>query len=283
MNENEIYLPQWQQLSDQRRLAIFRQIIRYFVRPLWPVTNIRPLKMQFGETRIDSCQADLNYQTFIFVPGNLTGQFNDGVKSISPFMIARTATAANLWFVGELNPVTGEVNGDQTLLKPYADEIDAFLYRRRNSLDPFATPTQQQSVKELVFQESEAANVALYVHKNWSYAELRRNLRAVGCNLPTHNQWEYSASGNLVPFELPINQDWQTAQFYQSGYGVAFSTAKGQELLNDPGLVKTNPFQLDPSSTTSVANLINVNYELDLPAILPAEFSYRPVINVQLD
>ncbi|WP_125607634.1 hypothetical protein [Lapidilactobacillus bayanensis] len=283
MNEQEIYLPQWQELSNQRRLDIFQQIIRYFVRPLWPVTNIRPLKMQFGQTTIVSCQADLNYQTFIFVPGNLAGQFADGVKAISPFMIARTATAANLLLIGELNVVNGEVNGDQALLKPFASEIDAFLYRRRNSLDPFVKASQTEATSRLVFQETRAEHLSLYVQKDWSYVALRRQLRSVGCNLATKNQWEYSTTGDLTPFELPINQDWQTPDYYQSGYGAAFTTTKNQELLNDPGIVKANPFQIDTSSTTAVLKSINTDYDINLPTNLTPNFVYRPVINVQLD
>lgn len=283
MNEQEIYLPQWQALSNQRRLDIFRQIIRYFVRPLWPVTNIRSLKMQYGQITIDSCQADLNQQTFIFVPGNLQGHFADGIKAISPFMIARTATTADLWLIGELNTITGEIQGDQAALKPYVSEIDAFLYRRKHSLDPFTTTHQFTEAGQLFFQTIAGDNIELAVRKNWSYRELRHHLRAVGCNLATQNQWEYSANGNLSPFELPINQDWLTTDYYQTGYGVAFPTAQNHELLNDSGIVKANPFAVEVDSKEIVAQLINADLEIDLPETLTADFVYRPVINVQLD
>lgn len=283
MNESEIYLPLWQDLTDERRLDIFRQILRYFVRPLWPVTNIRLLKMQYGQMTINTCQADLNYQTFIFVPGNLSANFAGEEKAISPFMIARAATPSNLLFMGHLNVVTGEVVGDQRRLKSFTNEIDAYVYRRRHSLDPFTDMTETAQVDQIIFQETEAESISLYLQKHWQYADLRQELRAVGCNFATKNQWEYSAVGNLNPFELPINQDWTTTRYYQTGFGVGFEPAKNYELLNDRGIVKANPFQLETNSAATVETIVYADVDAAFPEFLTSAYLYRPVISVQLD
>ena len=285
MNENDLYLPTWREISDQRRQLIFEQVLRYFINPLWHVANIRPLQMQYRNQTLLTCQADLNGQTFVFVPGNLRANLNGEEVAVSPFLIARTAVNANHYYLGELNVVNGETFGQMKLLREYQSEIDDYLLRTRQkaSLNPFATPPTTIQTEHLTFGTTESESVPIYLQEKWSYSDLRQFLRRNGCNLPTRNQWEYAATAGVAKFELPLNQDLHSVIYDQMGYGVAFKQARQWELLDDPELIKQNPLFVETSDERELASALFQQYAATYEPILTENLAYRPVFNVQLD
>ncbi|GEL13334.1 hypothetical protein FC15_GL001482 [Lapidilactobacillus concavus DSM 17758] len=285
MNENELYLPTWQELSESRQRTLFEQVLRYFINPLWQVTDIRPLIMQYRRQLLQSFQVELNGQTFLFVPGNLTAHLNSDVVAVSPFMITRTAVNANLYYLGELDMVTGESFGHTRELKSYQSEIEIYLSQinRQPSLDPFATPPQVIQTDHLTFGTTESETVPIYLQQDWSYAELRQALRRDGGNLPTPNQWQAAVTAGFKTFEVPVQQDWSSAVYEQFGYGMAFQQAQPWELLDDVAIVKPNPLSIGISDERELGEALAVNGDRETLAVAFEEMAYRIVFNVQLD
>lgn len=121
ITEEALYWSQWQQLTSEQQRGLFEQMLRYFVHPLWQVGAIQPLQNKRGQ---QTWQVALNGREFYFEPGQLA---RDQQVAVAPFLISADAIPANHYFLGTIDPVSGQPLTNQFALKHYRSEIAAYL------------------------------------------------------------------------------------------------------------------------------------------------------------
>lgn len=272
-NETSLNWETWIHLDPKAQKLIFEQVLRYFIHPLWTVKAIRPLTLGLNRT----FQAELNGQTFFLMPGL---DATEARRAVHPFLITRQAVAVNQQVLGQLDYITGELNGDQRMFKQFAPQIQAYLNPTTQSLDPFEKEkTESTAPLTFVNQADHEGKVLVLLEKTWSYAQLRQSLRRYGTDLPTCNQWEGAA---LVDFTHYRPQSSESTAVL--GLGMTFTTKFKHELLNDVALQKNNPFigPVDSDLAILYDRLIEVKPATNTP-LLTADYGYRTVIPIQLD
>lgn len=266
ITEEALYWSQWQQLTSAQQRGLFEQMLRYFVHPLWQVGTIAPLKNHQG---LQTWQVALNGRQFYFEPGQLA---NEQQVAVAPFLISANAIPANHYFLGTIDPVSGQPITNQFALKHYQQEIADFLQRPTHTLNPFAQPTEWAS-EHLTFVDQDQV-IAVYQRQFWAQSDLQQQLRREGGNLPTANQWQAAAFANQTSVAWKIDDKSGDSLL---GLGLRFNSTMAAELLTDPALIQPNPFHRGPDKV----GLAPVAAEL--PVVLTADYYYRTVLNVQLD
>ncbi|MBO3092238.1 hypothetical protein J5F27_09930 [Schleiferilactobacillus harbinensis] len=74
MNPQQLNRPTWEQLTGEQQHLLFTQILRYFVNPLLPTTEIAPVRITVQGKNFASQTVMIAGQRYIFVPGQLQAQ-----------------------------------------------------------------------------------------------------------------------------------------------------------------------------------------------------------------
>lgn len=74
MNPQQLNRPDWEKLTGEEQHLLFTQILRYFVNPLLPTTEITPVRFTVHGQSIASQTVMIAGQRYIFVPGQSEAQ-----------------------------------------------------------------------------------------------------------------------------------------------------------------------------------------------------------------
>ncbi|MCH4171843.1 MAG: hypothetical protein LKF36_11515 [Lactobacillus sp.] len=309
---NALQLTQWEQLNDGQKRHQFQQLLRYFVSPLLPISQIRPYHYGFKGYQFNSYQALIAGFDFVFIPGDaqaklglspqrihdLMATLPEASQSISqqllgqqtfdmaPMLVAKTPVALKRQPQGMIAIKTGEFFGDPLFAKRRQDDIQNTLgHLRQTTTDP----DTQQLPKQIV----NAASISTLMADQRYYQvttkrpeqtpdQLSQALSQQGMTLLDH--WDYLYLRNtkypsIFPwgnaYQVPT---WPVAQ--ETYFGLTYPLALNQAELLTQGLVGTR----SQASKVDQALSLSPYYlnTLDLAQFNADQIFYRPQIAIVL-
>ncbi|GAF39886.1 hypothetical protein FC83_GL000326 [Agrilactobacillus composti DSM 18527 = JCM 14202] len=309
---NALQLPQWNQLTDADKRHQFQQLLRYFVSPLLPISQIRPYHYRFKGYQFNSYQAFIAGFDFVFIPGDAQVKLglrpqrihdlmatlpDDGDQvrrqlltqqtlDMAPMLVVKTPVVLSQQPQGVIAIKTGEFFGDPLFAKRRQGDIQNTLMQLQQTT---SDPDTQQLPKQIINPWSIStlmADQAYYQvttkRPDQTPEQLSQALSQQGMTLLDH--WDYLYLRNTkYPQIFPWGNAYQTPTWpvaLDTYFGLTYPLGVNQAELLTQGLVGTSGQVSGSRQALSLSPYyLNTQAAAEFTA---AQIFYRPMISIVL-